>query len=199
MILEVGAAGGSGQLVWPLDSVFYTASSILAHFSKGDCSSSDEARSSVFSFRFKRLKSSLALWTPFARELSHWSVIGHVYFSVTHPCIGRVICLSHLVTFSSFALRRKVAEMGCCFFSLSAWNKNSFWNKVCLMRRRCGHSVHNQGRGEQRRLFCFVLDRDPSICRKPREQCLFQGRAVAEQPAQGSLKGHLRRTRPAGE
>lgn len=66
-------------------------------------------------------------------------------------------------------------------------------------RRRCGHGVHNLGRGEQRRPFCFVLDGDPSICRKPREQWLFQGRAVAQEPAQGSLKDPLRITGPAGE
>lgn len=45
-----------------------------------------------------------------------WLGARHVYFAITPPCIGRVICLSDVFTCSSVVALRSDAEMGCCTF-----------------------------------------------------------------------------------
>lgn len=127
-------------------------------------------------------------------ELSHWNVLGsQPCVLLYHPLLHRqghlFIRPGHM-----FLLRSKVAEMGAGFLIIDAEQGFSFVVLFFFLEQ----GLHDQGRGEQRRLFWFVLDRDPSVCRKPREQWLFQGRAAAEEPARGSLKAPLRRTRPAG-
>lgn len=75
------------------------------------------------------------------------------------------------------------------FFFNCLYETRPFLEQGLNVRRQRVHGVHNQSPGEQRHPFCFVLDRDRRICREPGEQWLFQGRAAAEEPAQGSLKG----------
>lgn len=116
-------------------------------------------------------------------ELSHRSVIrilacALLFHSFLHR-LGNLFIRPHHMFLLCWLL----------FFFNCLCETRPFLEQGLNVRRQRVHGVHNQSPGEQRHPFCFVWDRDRSICREPGEQWLFQGRAAAEEPAQGSLKG----------